>query len=111
MPVKRTALGRFRHEAATTVIDRDGHAVVFTGDDGRFEYLYKFVSAGRYGSQQSHRKHWPSRCWDALCRQIPRRWHRRVDVVGLWPRSPDRCQWLSVAGRRAHRRTPGCEIS
>jgi secreted PhoX family phosphatase len=48
MPVKRTALGRFRHEAATTVIARDGRAVVYTGDDGRFEYLYKFVSTGRY---------------------------------------------------------------
>ncbi len=48
MPVKRTALGRFRHEAATTVINKDGRAVVYTGDDGRFEYLYKFVSTGRY---------------------------------------------------------------
>jgi uncharacterized protein len=50
IPVKRTALGRFRHEAATTGINKDGRAVVYTGDDGRFEYLYKFVSTGRYDS-------------------------------------------------------------
>jgi uncharacterized protein len=48
VPVKRTALGRFKHEAATVVITPGGHAVVYSGDDERFEYLYKFVSAGRY---------------------------------------------------------------
>ena len=30
------------------MINKDGRAVVYTGDDGRFEYLYKFVSTGRY---------------------------------------------------------------
>jgi secreted PhoX family phosphatase len=48
VPVKRTALGRFKHEAATVVITPGGQAVVYSGDDERFEYLYKFVSAGRY---------------------------------------------------------------
>jgi uncharacterized protein len=50
MPAKRMALGRFRHETATTVINEDGHAVVYTGDDERFEYFYKFVNPGRYDS-------------------------------------------------------------
>ncbi len=45
---KHTALGRFLHEAATTVIAPNGKAVVYSGDDERFESVYKFVSAGTY---------------------------------------------------------------
>ncbi|MGD9744427.1 MAG: PhoX family phosphatase [Dongiaceae bacterium] len=47
-PVKRTALGRFKHEAAPVVISADGRAVIYMGDDERFEYIYRFVSAGTY---------------------------------------------------------------
>ncbi|MFG1709560.1 PhoX family protein [Nonomuraea sp. M3C6] len=47
-PIKRTALGRFKHEAATTTLSRDGRLVVYMGDDSRFEYIYKFVSKDRY---------------------------------------------------------------
>jgi secreted PhoX family phosphatase len=56
VPKKRTALGRFRHEAATVKITTDGRVAVYSGDDERFDYMYKFVSAGRYNpsSRQSN---------------------------------------------------------
>ncbi|WP_073262508.1 alkaline phosphatase PhoX [Cryptosporangium aurantiacum] len=44
IPRKRTALGRFKHEGGGPTISNDGHAVVYLGDDERFDYIYKFVS-------------------------------------------------------------------
>lgn len=46
-PVKHTALGRFRHEAAKSITNTDGRVVIYMGDDNRFDYLYKFVSDGK----------------------------------------------------------------
>ncbi|MEM6422862.1 MAG: alkaline phosphatase PhoX, partial [Pseudomonadota bacterium] len=43
-PIKHTALGRFRHEGAETTIASDGRLVIYSGDDNRFDYQYKWVS-------------------------------------------------------------------
>ena len=47
-PVKRTALGRFKHENAATALTRDGRVVVYMGDDERGEFMYKWLSRDVY---------------------------------------------------------------
>jgi uncharacterized protein len=44
---KLTALGRFGHEGATFRRSKDGHAVIYMGDDSAGCGLYKFVSKGK----------------------------------------------------------------
>jgi uncharacterized protein len=44
MPIKRTALGRAAHEGAWVAVTKSGKAVVYSGEDARNEYIYKFVS-------------------------------------------------------------------
>ncbi|MPV82802.1 PhoX family protein [Campylobacter hepaticus] len=48
IPIKRTSLGRFKHENAEIIVEEDGSVIVYMGDDEANEFIYKFVSKHKY---------------------------------------------------------------
>ena len=40
-------MGRFKHEGAGNIVNKDGRFVVYQGDDERFDYVYRFVTEGK----------------------------------------------------------------
>lgn len=57
IPKKRTGLGRFKHEGANVTVAPDGRVVAYSGDDEKFEYVYRFVSRDKYqaGNDKANR--------------------------------------------------------
>ena len=57
-PVKRTALGRFAHENVAHKVGKEGRVAFYSGDDSKFEYIYKFVTRdawdGTLGAKHGH---------------------------------------------------------
>jgi secreted PhoX family phosphatase len=47
-PKKRTAMGRFKHEGANLIVNKDGRVAAYMGDDERFDYLYRFLTNGKH---------------------------------------------------------------
>ncbi|WP_028240539.1 PhoX family protein [Stutzerimonas azotifigens] len=47
-PVKRTAFGRYCRECSVLSLGPDGRMAVYSGDDTKGEYVYKFVPTGRF---------------------------------------------------------------
>ncbi|MBW1603824.1 PhoX family protein [Streptomyces sp. JJ66] len=110
-PRKRTALGRFKHEGAQATLTADGRAVVYMGDDERFDYLYKFVSRRRmqYGESRAAREHNLTLLDEGtlyVARLDGDSPEREIDGSGTLPRDGEfdgRGRWIKLAsGDRSH---------
>ena len=55
-PVKRTALGRLKHEGAFIQVAKGGRVVAYMGDDQVNEFVYKFVSKDNWQAAKAKGK-------------------------------------------------------
>lgn len=78
VPVKRTALGRYSRECATLSVADNGEMAIYSGDDTRGEYIYKFVPQGRFDKEN------PQKNRDLLDRGILYVARFNADGTGNW---------------------------
>ena len=106
-PVKRTALGRAAHEGAWIAITKDGRAVVYSGEDARFEYIYKFVSRDKIAPGRRQGQCHAARPRHAVRGALRRRRQRPLAAAGARPGAADRGQRLCRPGRGGDQEPPG----
>ena len=82
---------------------KDGRYVVYSGDDERFDYVYKFVTAGTVDPNNRAANIEPARRGHALRRAVQRRRQRRMAAARARPGPADGGQRLQEPGRRADR--------
>ncbi len=56
VPIKRTSMGRYSRECATVFVADNGQIAVYSGDDTRGEYIYKFVPRERFNKTTTTKK-------------------------------------------------------
>jgi secreted PhoX family phosphatase len=76
-PVKRTALGRFKHEGAQVTLSKDRRVVVYMGDDQKGEYIYRYVSRQPFKFNMQN----PGQLMDDGILHVAR---FRPDGTGIW---------------------------